>query len=408
MLRDFLNHLRRGDPTATITAAFLVLVVAGFAVYASSFGNHLFWDDDDFFLKNTYVHDWSYFPKFFSENVISGSSILSNYWRPMLLTVFALEWHLWGAWAPGWHVTNTCFHITNAFLLFLLLFHLFRRREPTPHRAGGSGTGLAPHRDGGSGTGLAPHRDGGSGAWVALLAALAFLLHPVQTEAVSYANSLGDSLSVFFILGSLLFYLSARKSQASFQFLRFSASLAFYVFALLSKETAIILPGLIFLVELFHPVHATLRKNVLSALHRFAPFAILALGYVALRATVLNFQNSFNLYNSANVFTSSIWVRLLTFCRSLVTYITLIFWPAELHMERSVPFVTALSNPLTILGALLSIQIPRLPQPQPQVQHQLIQHLLKQFLTLPVRSRQYHPSNERCPPQILWSPWLKN
>lgn len=319
LFADFLSHLRKGDRVATLIAVFLVLVAAGFAVYGSSLDNDLFWDDNEFFLNNTYVHDWQYFPKFFSENVIAGSGILSNYWRPLLLTVFALEWHAWGDWAPGWHVVNTCFHIADAFLVFLLLLRLFRRRIPV------------------------------------FLASLVFLLHPVQTESVSYANSLGDSLSVFFILIGALLYLHARLRDTKRPLVFYALSSMAYILALLSKETAIVLPGLIVLLEIFLPDKNSFQVRLRSAFLRLAPHIALALSYIILRATILNFQNTFNLYNQANIFTSSLWVRLLTFFRSYLTYVTLIFWPAELRMERSVPFITSLSGPLVILGALLLV-----------------------------------------------------
>ncbi|MBI5220954.1 MAG: tetratricopeptide repeat protein [Candidatus Liptonbacteria bacterium] len=320
MLRDLAYHFRRGDPVATVAVGLLILVAVGFLVYASSFGNRLFWDDDDFFLKNSYVHEWRYFPRYFSENVIAGTGLNSNYWRPVLLTAFALEWHLWDTWAPGWHVTNTFFHVADAVLLFGLLLVLFRRR------------GLA------------------------LITALVFLVHPAQTEAVSYANSLGDSLSVFFMLCGALFYHQARTDPKQNRWAFWAGAFLAYPLALGSKETAIIYPALLWLMELYMGRGRSWVRRFLEPVRRLWPWLLAAGGYILLRATALNFQNTFNLYNAQNAFTQSVWVRLLTFCRSLVTYVTLIFWPAELHMERSQPFVTALgSDPLTILGIILLV-----------------------------------------------------
>jgi len=106
-----------------ISNSFLVacLIVIGFIVYMLSFQNGLFWDDDDFILKNAYIQDTQYLPKLFSENVIAGAGLVSNYWRPVLLSVFTIEWHLWGAWAPGWHIVNTLFHVGDGVLLFWIL-----------------------------------------------------------------------------------------------------------------------------------------------------------------------------------------------------------------------------------------------------------------------------------------------
>ncbi|MGC8867035.1 MAG: hypothetical protein ACP5PA_02335, partial [Elusimicrobiales bacterium] len=89
----------------------ILFIVVGFILYANSFQNQMFWDDDDFILKNRFIKDWRYLPKYFSENIIAGSGLLSDYWRPMLLIIFCLEWHLWKDWSFGYHFVNTSFHI---------------------------------------------------------------------------------------------------------------------------------------------------------------------------------------------------------------------------------------------------------------------------------------------------------
>ena len=99
----------------------LLLVVVGFVLYTNTFQNQMFWDDDDGILKNQFIQNWQYFPKYFSKNLIAGAGLLSNYWRPMLLSVFSLEWHLWESWAPGYHFANTSFHIADAVLCHRLL-----------------------------------------------------------------------------------------------------------------------------------------------------------------------------------------------------------------------------------------------------------------------------------------------
>src|SRR5690349_15073190 len=81
----------------------LVLIGLGLFIYLWSLPNEMFWDDDDFILKNRYIKEWQYLPQYFSQNLVAGSYLNSNYWRPFLLMVFATEWHLWKDWPPGWH-----------------------------------------------------------------------------------------------------------------------------------------------------------------------------------------------------------------------------------------------------------------------------------------------------------------
>src|SRR3989338_4028134 len=300
----------------------LLLVVVGFVLYTNTFQNQMFWDDDDGILKNQFIQNWQYFPKYFSKNLIAGAGLLSNYWRPMLLSVFSLEWHLWESWAPGYHFANTSFHIADAVLLFFILFYIFKNR------------------------------------WLAVFTALIFLVHPLQTEAVSYVSGLGDSLSVFFIFLGLLFYIKFRVSgktplKSSFYFL----SPMMYILALMSKETAVIMPVLIFIVDFFflsrHRAELSLKVKLKEIGKAILPFLILAGIYILLRATILNFANTFNLYNEKNIFTSNFYVRLFTFFRVLTIYFGLLFWPFNLNMERGVEIATSLFSPSVIFGGFI-------------------------------------------------------
>ena len=73
----FLKKLK--DFLFTNRGAVVILIALGVAIYVHSLGNEMFWDDDDFILKNRYVKDWHYFPKYFSENLVAGSFLNSNY-----------------------------------------------------------------------------------------------------------------------------------------------------------------------------------------------------------------------------------------------------------------------------------------------------------------------------------------
>lgn len=133
----------------------------------------------------------------------------------------------------------------------------------------------------------------------------------------------------------------------------------FYTLALMSKETAIIMPALLFLVVFFSPSRREGGDQegvrVRSILTKIWPYLALAAIYVGLRATTLNFQNSFNLYNEQNIFTQSILVRILTFFRILTEYFGLMFWPAHLHMERSVALATHLNSLSVLVGAAIFV-----------------------------------------------------
>ena len=149
-------------------AAFFAVV--GLAVYSTNLNGPFLYDDISLVRNNDYIKSWSHLPQYFSQNEYAGMNEPSNYWRPLVLLVFSLEWHLWGEWPFGFHFVNIALHVASAFLLFLILLALFKKR------------GLA------------------------FLTALVFLIHPLQTEAVTYISGLGDPLSAFFMFLSILYF----------------------------------------------------------------------------------------------------------------------------------------------------------------------------------------------------------
>ncbi len=305
--------------------AILLFLIVGFGLYVNSFSNQMFWDDNDIILNNNYVKNWKYIGRYFSENLISGAGLLSDYWRPMLLLTFSVEWHLFKDWAPGYHFVNTSFHIIDATLLFFILLLIFKSY------------------------------------WLAVLTALVFLVHPLQTEAVTYVSGLGDSLSVFFMFSGILFYLKSRIFQKTLlKNTSYLLAVLMYVLALMSKETAIVMPAFIFIVD-FYFLAQNEELSFKDKLKKIGKtiwfFFVLAGAYILLRATVLNFKNTFNLYNEENIFTSNFYVRLFTFFRVLTVYFRLLFWPFNLHMERTVEIATSLNSFSVIFGGLLFLSL---------------------------------------------------
>jgi hypothetical protein len=139
----------------------LLLFAIALLLYVPTLHSQLFWDDNDFIVNNTYIKDWGQYKNLWTQNVIAGSNLNSNYWRPGLLTVFSIEWHLWGNSPVGFHAVNSVFHALNAVLIFLILYYLFKKKS------------------------------------IAFFSALIFVIHPLQTEAVSYANSFPTSFFYF-------------------------------------------------------------------------------------------------------------------------------------------------------------------------------------------------------------------
>ncbi|MFA6407087.1 MAG: tetratricopeptide repeat protein [Candidatus Paceibacterota bacterium] len=308
------------------------IIVLGILAYANALPNKFLYDDNDGIVNNIYIKDWHYFPNYFSENLTAGAGVVSNYWRPVLLITYSIEWHLWKDWVPGYHAVNILMHIADAILIFFILFHLFSLQGP------------------------------------AAIAALLFTIHPLQTEAITYISGLGDPLSLFFILVGTYFFLKVRGVLSSTKgnnlLLNYAIIVVVFLLALMTKERSVVFPAVLLLIDFF--IWKTRELSILPfwnfiklSFIRIAPFGAISLGYLMLRGTLLNFQNTFNIYTIPNYYTEHIAARIFTFLSIIPTYFSLIITPFGLHMERSneIVIATTLFNPLVLLGTSILLTI---------------------------------------------------
>lgn len=281
----------------------VLIVLFGMIAYHNCLPNEMFWDDDDFINNNRYIRDFHYWPLWFSQNLVAGSYLVSNYWRPLLLIVFAIEWHWWHNWVYGWHAVSVGVHILAGVALYFLINRLFAVNL------------------------------------LALLVALLFVTHPVHNEAVVYVNSMGDSLATLIVLSSLLLYARFRQSRKpAWKTRSYWAALLLFPLALISKETGFVLVGLLPLTDFLLLSKAKTFggrfKQVAAAVW---PFIIIGIVYVILRGTVLNFNNSFNFYNANNAFTTHPSIRLMTFFKAMVQYTGFLFFPISYAWSATSP-----------------------------------------------------------------------
>lgn len=304
----------------------LLIFLISFLVYLPSLGNRFVWDDEQFIYRNAYVRDFNV-GKIFSTNTIAGAGELSNYYRPLTTFSFALDYQFWGLNPIGFHLVNTLLHAANAVLLYLLLMRL----------------GL-----------------GKKGAfWIGLL----FAVHPIQTEAVVYANSRGDSLFTFFGFLSLLsfsrifskknIHVSIYNIKTQIGSLSLSLlTLATYLFSILSKEIGITFLGLQVLIALRLFALGKLKAGKKWVISTILGSFLVASVYMLLRSTVLNFNNTFNFYGEGSSYASSLVTRLATFTKVLWIYARLLIFPYPLHMERDTELVTSFVSIWTALTVI--------------------------------------------------------
>lgn len=241
----------------------LLIAAVAFGAYSGSL-DHGFtnWDDNWLITDNRHIRSlsWENIQTMF--NPMAPREELGNEYLPIRDLSYAINYAFDGYNARGYHATNTLLHIFNSLLVLLLAWRLTRRR------------------------------------WIGCVAGLLFAVHPVHVESVAWLSSRKDLLATFFMLGSINLYLAARRARdhvmPSERFVRrvreskrlaYSLALLFFVFALLSKMTAVVLPALLLLIELFRSPSlrsAALPRKALM----LAPFWAVALLFTALASSI--------------------------------------------------------------------------------------------------------------------------
>jgi len=189
----------------------LFLAITGLIVYANIL-HAPFILDDHFMLQNPGVRDLPALLENWRENPRKFLTYLT----------FALN-YAWGDENSfGFHLFNVLLHAFCAFAFWGVVRLLLQ----TPYL---QNTSWEKNRDA-----------------LALSAALIFLLHPLQTESVTYIWQRSEVLSGLFYLTAYLCYLKGRRARQNGFYL--GAFLLFYV-GLFAKGTVITLPVLILLTE---------------------------------------------------------------------------------------------------------------------------------------------------------------
>lgn len=280
------------------TAVFIFCLIG--LLYLPSFNNVFIWDDEQFIVSNQFTTSLEYLPQIFTSNTIAGAGEVSNYYRPLTTLSFTVDRLIWGLEPFGFHLTNTVLHATSAILLWWLLRRLGITKGP------------------------------------ALVIALLFGIHPIQTEAVVYIASRGDSFFVFWLLLSYIaFTFGLSRSPTKLPRLVWGmVVVGTFVLSVLAKEIALAGLGIYPALAIICTQQKNWRQNAIFTVVTVLAMGALAGLYLWLRLTVLNFGDSLNFHMQDSVYTENLWIRLLTFAKVLFTYLRLLVIPYPLHMER--------------------------------------------------------------------------
>ena len=165
----------------------------------------------------------------------------------------------------------------------------------------------------------------GAEVWAGLVAAMVFLLHPIQVEAVAWVSGAKDLLSTCLALLAMIFYGSslgigiAKQSRLA-QWLNYLAASLFFGLAILAKPSTVVLP-LLFLAQEFYAARR-LRKG---AFLRIMPH-LLGVG------ALLYFSGASQVVEGPFE-PVPLWLRPLVAGDSVLFYLRQLFWPFNFAVD---------------------------------------------------------------------------
>ncbi len=368
-----------------------------FLAYCNTLGFDFVHDDRMQILGNTWLRSWKYLPRYFTADVwaFEHPVFRGTFYRPIFLLWFRLQYLVFGLKPWGWHLCTVLCHVGVTLLVYftaarlledrlaalftalifglhpahadgvawisgvtepLFAFFLFAsylcylKKRDDPDHTGGVSRGIfgegklpgPPHP-------LTPLPQGGEGR--VDLTALAPLGERVARRGVVIsreekgaprsASCGGEGVSPI-----------VKSNLGARARIYLAASLFLYALACLSKETAVILPFIIFACEILWSKRSgyggKLRAWVLrsvDALKVVAPYLVLVVIYMVARLLALHgFQNTKEPHTYLSMFLT--WPSVLWF------YIQHLFWPTRLNPFYSRQFYSGIDLHHVLLPAI--------------------------------------------------------
>ena len=297
----------------------LLLAGAGLTVlsYLPALDAGFIFDDDPNIVQDASVH-WT---EVSLENLGELARDNPNRRRLVANTTFALN-HLAGGLEPrGYHRVNLWIHLAvGASLAWLAWLYLVGTGRPESRR-------IAP--------------------LAATVASVLFLLHPLNTQAVTYIAQRVSSLATLFSLWALALYLLARRARTPARAGGlYAVALVTWLLAAGSKENALILPGVVLAYEAcFHNREWVVRtRGLIRGRPWAALFGGLALGVAAL--LIFEALAAWSGMRWSEPFPDRGFTgqeRLLTQSRVQLFYLGLLLWPAPSRLNLDHDFAVSRS-----------------------------------------------------------------
>ena len=321
-------------------AALVLISLTAIVIYSNILGNPFVFDDRSSIVENIAIRDLC---GFFSQGRLIEP-------RAVVDLTFALNYRLGGFDVFGYHVVNILVHILNGFVAYFLVLTVLKQRPKLLQLSNISAFGPPDNTI----------------RAISLFPALIFVVHPIQTQAVTYTVQRYASMAALFYLGAMLFYGYARIAQKERmrKTNKRPGPTALYILsvlcgmlAFLSKQNTASLPFAIVLLEylLINPVWNEWRRK----LPWFALMFFLWFLFITSVTGLFNGEavggNLLEDVSSALKETETVgrWEYLCTQFNVLVIYLRLLFLPINQNLDYMYPFKSGFFDDFTSVAFVI-------------------------------------------------------
>ncbi len=289
----------------TNVSVFFVLLLLGLSLYSNVFYGEFISDDYVHIINNPAVRDLTQVDRIWR----------SFNTRFLVGFTFALNYALSGFNTFGYHLVNILLHVLTAFVVyqFIVLTLQLQKFDNKPARS------------------------------LALVAALIYLCHPIQTQSVAFVTQRFIIMAVLFYMLTVFFYVKSRvEKRQDFYIL----SLAAMFLGAFSKEMIITVPIMLAAYEFYFLRKPGETFEWKPLLQRILPHCLILL---VLPLALLQDRLGSNLELKHQVLGRSIdWHYFLTEINVLRTYLRLLFLPVNQNHDYDYPIAQSLWEPSTL------------------------------------------------------------
>jgi len=311
--------LSRYETLFLLTAALLVIFI-----YANTLGSPFIFDSRNNIESNPHIRITRITPTDLADAAFKSPT----HRRPLPNISFALNYFLHGYNVVGFHVVNVLIHICTGFLLYFFVKTTF----DTPALKSRNKNYL----------------------WISFFTAVLWMVHPLQSQSVSYIVQRMNSMAAMFYVLSMLLYarfrLSGKKRK---KWWLLTGCIVAAMLALASKEIAVTLPFFILLYDRYFFGDMS-RK----ALKKYIPLLAGCLLLVAVIGLAL--LGSHPLDRIIKGYTGrdfTLSQRLLTEPRVIIFYISQLLWPhpSRLNLDHDFTLSNSLMDPITTFFSIAAL-----------------------------------------------------